>query len=111
MTTVEACHAALQDQRDPTNWYCVGINSEKKLEIQGKGEGGLDELRGMFQHDQVQFGCCTIFGVDIRNGVISRREKVSRPPLEEGAYLIIFVFCAVAIACLYRGVISHGAAQ
>ena len=49
MTTVEACHAALQDQRDPTNWYCVGINSEKKLEIQGKGEGGLDELRGMFQ--------------------------------------------------------------
>ena len=75
---VATAHAALQDEGDPTNWYLVGIDSSRKLEVQASGSGGLDELRRQFQNDQVQFGCCTIFALDIRNGVISRREKFIR---------------------------------
>lgn len=61
----------------PVNWCVLGFKDKKsmKLKVLASGPGGLVEVLGALEDDQVMFGSFRVTGVDERGGVTSRRSK------------------------------------
>lgn len=66
---------------NPADYIVIGLadggKSKSQLEIRGTGEGGRAAVLAAFQEnqDQILFGVLKVFGVDEKNGLVSKREK------------------------------------
>jgi len=75
---LKAAIKSVTDSKNPNNWCVLGFAGEtERLEVVGTGTGGLKELKTKMKdwNSRVLFGTLLVVGVDVRNNVISRRDK------------------------------------
>mmetsp|Transcript_12965 Transcript_12965/g.28420 ORF Transcript_12965/g.28420 Transcript_12965/m.28420 type:complete len:168 (+) Transcript_12965:95-598(+) len=57
------------------NWFMLNYVDKSKLQVKSSGDGGLAELAGKFEDDQVMFGFLKV-GAEDRKAVTSTRQKL-----------------------------------
>jgi hypothetical protein len=70
----EAAFKALCDDKNPINWIMLYSNGGK-LAVHSAGAKGLEEFRGHFKEECLQWGCIKVLGVDQQQNVTSKRPK------------------------------------
>mmetsp|Transcript_3847 Transcript_3847/g.5374 ORF Transcript_3847/g.5374 Transcript_3847/m.5374 type:complete len:146 (+) Transcript_3847:97-534(+) len=90
-SALSEAYQEVRSDKTNTNWCLFGYEGNAKIVLQGKGEGGLEELVGHLQADQAQFGYLRVISGDNE----SKRAK-----------FVLLTWCGQQVGALKRAKIS-----
>eukprot|EP00026_Physarum_polycephalum_P017821 Phypoly_transcript_19170.p1 GENE.Phypoly_transcript_19170~~Phypoly_transcript_19170.p1 ORF type:complete len:146 (+),score=22.88 Phypoly_transcript_19170:96-533(+) len=61
---LKSSYEEVRSDANETNWVVFGYEGNSKIVVQGSGTGGLEELKGSLQDDQVQYGYLRVVSGD-----------------------------------------------